>query len=135
MPDVTGNPEVAGNSVVEAAVDRLPAMVTKVAAVECLGVIDRVLVIVGDGSRIGELATVMNTGGLDVVGAVCVRIVVDSESVTDLNALTMKTDESVRDFKVVEGLTVCMADCMIDSDPLVCDKIVALGCAVCMLAV
>ena len=93
------------------------------------------LLVVGSCSRIGELATVVNPGGLDVVGAICVRIVVDSESMTDVNAVTMETDESVRDFKVIKGLIVCMADCMIDSDPLVCDKTVALGCAVCMLAV
>ena len=132
---VTRNPEVAGNSLVDPAVVGLSAKVTKVTAVECLDVIGRALVVVGGGSRIGELVTVMNPGELDLVGAICVRIVVDSESMTDLNAVTVETDESVRDFKVVEGLMVCMEDCMIDSDPLVRDKTIALGCAVCMLVV
>ena len=98
------------------------------------------------------------------------RIVVDSESMTDLIAVTdnsdiadslilesfvafignmlvnemgysvssesvLEDDESVGDFKVTEGLTVCMADCVISTDSLDCDKTAILGCAVSNLKV
>lgn len=104
------------------------------------------------------------------MATVCVRIVVDSESMTDLSAVTdnsdtadslivesfvafignmlvnemeysvpsesvLENDESVGDFKVTEGLTVCMADCVISTDSLDCDKIAVLGCAVSNLKV
>ena len=98
------------------------------------------------------------------------RVAVDSESMTDLRAVTdnsdtadslivesfvafignmlvnemgysvpsesvLEDDESVGDFKVTEGLTVCMADCVISTDSLDCDKTTILGCAVSNLKV
>ena len=133
----TRSSEVAGNSLVDTAIVRFSARVIKVTVMECLGVIDRDLIVVGSGSRIGELATVVNPGRLDVVRTICVGIVADSESVMDLSVVTnnsdtvgslgvdigniligysvlaksgIETDESVRDFKVIKGLMVGMAD-------------------------
>ena len=135
----TRSPEVPENSLVNTVIVRFSARVIEVAVIGCLDVISRVLVVVGSGSRTGELVTLVNAGGLDVVRTVCVRIVVDSESVMDLSAVTdnsdtlavdslavdaekvlvgysvlaksgIETDESVRDFKVVEGLMVDTAD-------------------------
>ena len=56
----TRGSEVVGNTSVDIS--------TEIAVVDCLGVFDRVLVIVRSGSlRIGELVIVVNLGGLDVV--------------------------------------------------------------------
>ena len=55
--------KVAGNGAVDDAVLRLSAMVTKVAAVECWGEFDTLLVMVGSGLRIEALATVINLEG------------------------------------------------------------------------
>jgi hypothetical protein len=67
MPDsiAVGSPEVAGNVVVDAAVLRIPALVAKVATVECLGGFDTPLVTVpvGSGLIIEELAIVVNLEG------------------------------------------------------------------------
>ena len=130
----TRNSEVAGNSLVDTVIVRFSVRVIKVAVIECLGVIGRVFIVVGSGSRFGELVILVDAGGLDIV---CVRIVVDSESVMDLSAVTdnsdtvgslavdvgnvlvgysvlaksgIETDESVRDFKVIKGLMVGLAD-------------------------
>ena len=42
----------------------------------------------------------------------------------------LETDESIKDFKVTEGLKICMADCVISTDSLDCDKTAVLGCTV-----
>ena len=49
-------------------------------------------------------------------------------SVSSISVL--ETDESVGDFKVTKGLTVCMADCVISTDSLDCDKTAILWCTV-----
>ena len=57
------SPKVSGNRVVDDAVLRLSAMVTEVAAVECWGEFETLLVTVGSGLRIEKLATVVNLEG------------------------------------------------------------------------
>ena len=104
------------------------------------------------------------------MATVCMRIAVDSESMTDLIPVTdkpgtadslivesfvafigstlvnemgysvpsesvLENDESVGNLKVTEGLSVCMADCVISTDSLDFDNTAVLGCAVSNLKV
>jgi hypothetical protein len=53
-------------------------------------------------------------------------IVVDKMGYSVPSKIVLETDESDRDFKVIEGRRVCMTDCVINTDSLDCDKIAVL---------
>ena len=94
---VTRCSEVTGYSVIDDGVVGPSVMVTNVAAVERLGVNRALLVTVGRGLIIDELATVVRLEGfsIDVARIVCAITLLDSESVIDLSAVTDDNSDTV----------------------------------------